>query len=241
MRVEKYHYQSFDEAEAALANMHAARQAAAEEKKRVPEAMIEEIRKQYYDSGYAQGLHDGIETGRSSAMEEAARQTEIAVQTAVAAAVTSHHKQLEVTLGLITNEITTSLEHIKTEATAERNMIAELAMVIAEKIAGAAIAAMPVENIKSHVISCLKELRNTPSVVIEVSQELRDMVAAACGNFAAMAGYSGIISVVASGELAGSDCRVKWQHGRSELSQNKIMADISDVLARHGLNKESGD
>lgn len=241
MRVEKYQYQNFDEAEAALASMRAAKAAEEDEKLQPSPALIEEIRRQYYDSGYAQGMHDGAEHGRNNTLEEASKQAEAAIRSAVDAAVTSHHKQMEVTLGLVTQELGLGLERLAAETENERNTIATLAIAIARKIAGAALAAYPLEQVKAHVMSCLKELRNAPSVIIEVAPALRDMVASSCSDFAAMAGYRGILSVAANGELSGSDCRVIWQHGMSEMAQEKILQEITAVLTRHGFDKENGE
>jgi flagellar assembly protein FliH len=129
----------------------------------------------------------------------------------------------------LTDEIRATLDD-KMEAL--RNEAAEMALAMARKIAGAALAALPsgeVENMLRQAMHlAVGEPRLTLMAAPVVAQALEPRIQA----IAREEGYDGRVAIAADPRLTGGDCRIEWRGGGAERSEQAVEEALAALLAQ---------
>lgn len=233
MRVEKYTYRGFDEPHPSVSHPLIESEPEEAEAVLVSEQVLEETRKQAFEAGVVQGFHEGIEHGRKMATEESQPLIQQAARDGAEQALTSHHKQLEMTLGFLSESIRGALKEALEAETSLRQDVMRLALAMAQKLAGAALQALPLATIQQHITDTLQQCEDVPSLILRVSPDMETAVTQNCKNYAALADYRGVLNVIADPTLQSGDCRVEWQFGYAERRQASLIKALEDTIQRH--------
>jgi flagellar assembly protein FliH len=94
----------------------------------------------------------------------------------------------------------------------ERDAIA-LALAIARRLAGAALARYPMAEIEDLARQTFRELRSTPHVVARVEPALVERVTALLERIGRETGFAGRIVVLGDELLSGTDVQLEWADG----------------------------
>jgi len=123
------------------------------------------------------------------------------------------------------------LARLETESETLRQQSAQLALITAKKLAGAAIAANGRDTIAEFCRSVMTDLRGEPRFNVHCAEEVAGPVAEVLESTAAEAGFEGAVVVRANLDMTGADCRLEWGSGSVERSQNDIEVKIDALIA----------
>jgi flagellar assembly protein FliH len=135
--------------------------------------------------------------GMASAEAEAVRQSAAALE------------QLAQTLGAITATAQQEIDRIQADA-------AQLALMIAQKLAGNALNEQPEHAIEALIVHCLQALPSEPHMVVRVDDTLSDGIRARLDPLVKRTGFEGKIMVFGEPERTRADCRIEWTDGGIE-------------------------
>lgn len=116
--------------------------------------------------------------------------------------------------------------------TAEREGVA-LALALARKIAGAAVARAPMAEIEAAAEACFLELRQAPHVAVRVSPEAVEPVRETLASMAHERGFAGRLIVLGDPEVAKGDVRLEWADGGVVRDSGAVGRAIDDAIAQH--------
>ena len=123
------------------------------------------------------------------------------------------------------------LARLQTESETLREQSAQLALIAAKKLAGAAIAANARDAIAEFCLSVMKDLRGEPRFNVHCAEDIAGPVVEILESTAAEAGFDGAVIVRANPDMTGADCRLEWGSGSVERSQEDIEARIDGLIA----------
>ena len=110
---------------------------------------------------------------------------------------------------------------------------AGLALSIARKLSGAAVAQYPLVDIENLISQCLAPLRNTSHLVVRLNEKDATLINETVGKFAREAGFEGRFVVLGEPDFAPSDCRIEWADGGIIRDRFKAETDIENAIARY--------
>lgn len=110
---------------------------------------------------------------------------------------------------------------------------AGLALSIARKLSGAAVAQYPLADIETLISQCLAPLRNTPHLVVRLNEKDATSINETVGKFAREAGFEGRFVVLGEPDFAPGDCRIEWADGGIIRDRSKAETDIENAIARY--------
>jgi flagellar assembly protein FliH len=116
----------------------------------------------------------------------------------------------------------------------------QLALVLAQKLGGTALAKFPFAEIEAAAVDCFSETRNSPHVVIRIAPDLVEEVEQRLAAIAAEKGFTGRLIVLGEPEVAPGDARLEWADGGVVRDRSAILAAIAGAVERH-LRIVSGD
>jgi len=117
------------------------------------------------------------------------------------------------------------LEAIRAEAT-------QLALVAAQTLARAALAAAPEHEVAAALRDAMRQAIGEPRIVLRVAPEVADVIVARLAEIANDEGYEGRIQISPETALRGADCRIEWRGGGAERAGDAIEAALADLIAR---------
>jgi flagellar assembly protein FliH len=109
---------------------------------------------------------------------------------------------------------------------------ARLAIAMAQKLAGAALARQPLAEVEALVRDVLHHLRGTPHAVVRVEAGLVDQVKPRLDQIAREAGFTGAIVVLGEPDIEPGDARIEWADGGVKRSRSEIEAMLDDAVDR---------
>ncbi|MFD1702661.1 hypothetical protein ACFSCV_06545 [Methylopila henanensis] len=109
----------------------------------------------------------------------------------------------------------------------------ELALALARKLAGAAVARAPLAEITAAAEACFLELRSAPHVAVRVAPDLVETVKAELGAIAHVRGFAGRLVVLGDPEVATGDARLEWADGGVVRDAAAVLRAIEAAVARH--------
>lgn len=123
------------------------------------------------------------------------------------------------------------LSRLHAESEALRNEAAQLALIMARKMAGAAIDAHAAQSVVRFIEEIMTDLRGEPHFSVECAEPIAGDVARILEQTAAETGFENAIRVRANPEMSGADCRLAWGSGTVERSQADLDARIEALVA----------
>jgi flagellar assembly protein FliH len=113
---------------------------------------------------------------------------------------------------------------------------AEVALLIARKIAGDALAADPLAGIAEVARSALQHLRGVPHLVVRVHDSLVEEAEALVTRLARERGYDGRLVVLGDPDTLPGDARIEWADGGVVRERAQIEAAVADALGLPSLS-----
>lgn len=110
---------------------------------------------------------------------------------------------------------------------------AELAMLIASKLAPELIRREPTAEIEALIAQCLSEVPTEPRVVIRVAEGLVDQLQENINGVVTRSGFNGQVALIGEPGLALTDCRIEWADGGAEREAAVMQAHIEDAISRY--------
>jgi flagellar assembly protein FliH len=107
-----------------------------------------------------------------------------------------------------------------------------LAIAIARKVAGHAVARYPMDELERVVSQVLHDFHDEPRLVIRVAPALLTQVQSRIETLAAAQGFAGRAVVAAEPALGGADARIEWSDGGVERDVNAIFAALEQEIER---------
>ncbi len=157
-------------------------------------------------------------------MQEGRLQTEAQVQARLADAMTR--------LALAAAGLLAAADAREAEREAQA---AEVAMLIARKVAGDALDAQPLAGIGEAARSALQHLRGVPHLVVRVHDGLVDEAEALVKRLARERGYEGRLVVLGDPETLPGDARIEWADGGVVRERARIEAAVAEALGLPSL------
>lgn len=116
----------------------------------------------------------------------------------------------------------------------------ELAVALAQKLAGAALRRAPLAEIEAAAAECFAETRATPHVVVRVSTDMVEEVQDRLTTIASEKGFAGRLIVLGEPEISTGDCRFEWADGGIVRDAAVIEAAVTHAVNRY-LHTLSGE
>jgi flagellar assembly protein FliH len=165
---------------------------------------------------------------REEARAEGAGAAEVVAREAVAAGTRDAAQALRAVL----KSVTAQMELVRAEAAA-------VAFALAQKVAGAAVAAFPVGVVETALRQAMHEAIGEPRIVLHARPEVVEALSAQIAAIAMDEGYDGRVQISADATLSGADCRIDWRGGGAERTNTAIEAALSELMARRFATPES--
>jgi flagellar assembly protein FliH len=164
---------------------------------------------------------DEIDAIRKEAHEEGKRDGNIRAAQAVAASISQVAAAVLAAIKAMDGEI----EAIRAEA-------GLLALAAARRLAAAALASAPEEEIIEALRAALHQAIGEPRIVVKTPPRLTVAIEARAASLAAEQGFEGRMHFVPDAALAGADCRIEWRGGGIERAHQAIDTALADLIAR---------
>lgn len=158
-----------------------------------------------------EAFQKGQVSGRTEASEEIAREL-VATMDRVA-------EQVSALFG----------QRYKMEDRLERDAT-QLAMAMARKLAGSALEKYPHAEIEALITECMEVCREQPRIVIRLSEEQCEPMAAKIDELKQRQGFTGDVIVIGDDEIRNGDCLVEWPDGGAEHRSEHISGAIEKLV-----------
>jgi flagellar assembly protein FliH len=117
-----------------------------------------------------------------------------------------------------------------------RENATKIAVAVARKLAGAALAACPEAEIERTFREAIRQATGEARIVLRTAPNVVDVLAPRIEDIARQEGHQGDVAISADPTLAAPDCRIEWPGGGLERNLGKIDATIDDLIARRFAN-----
>lgn len=107
----------------------------------------------------------------------------------------------------------------------------DLALVVARKLSGAAVDAMPQAPVAALLSEALASVGRTPSIVIRCHPDLVPHFEPTATRMLAQHGLEGRVTVLSDAALAPGDGRIEWADGGVERDSTAIAAEVEAAIA----------
>ncbi len=175
-------------------------------KRSYTDAQIKEIQ----ESAFA----EGVMAGKDSALLSIEKQAEESLEK-----IFSQYSKL---ISSITDQI--DLLHVQS---------AELALLIAKKLASALINEKPTAEIEKLFLSCVSHLNAEPRIVIRVDEALIDILKEKIERMALKSGYPGRVVIIGETGVNPAECQIEWADGGVTYRSSEQLADIDQMIAEY--------
>ncbi|MBI1274624.1 hypothetical protein GC177_01475 [bacterium] len=214
--------------------MHEAEQAALLEKPPISDEEVKEAAQRGYDEGYSAGQHAGLEEGTQKGLEQGRAETkaeyEVKMKEAVEKAVTRHHHALEAATQALNLQLMQAFGEAMEHTKSQQQDVLRLALGIAKKLAGAALARYPLDSIIPMLSNVLEAQTALPELRVRVTPDLVEMMKPVCEKLAKESGFKGQIHCTGDSALGDGDAAIDWNHGHVVRDSNAILAEIAAIL-----------
>lgn len=135
-------------------------------------------------------------------------------------------------LSAISQSASALIRSYDTTITTLRAESAQLALVVARKLAESALAHCPHEEILALVSECMHKLHLEPRLVIRVAAEFADHIKEQVEPLSERNGFVGRVIVLVEPALSGPACRIEWADGGIEQDLAATFAMIEEHVTR---------
>jgi flagellar assembly protein FliH len=140
-------------------------------------------------------------------------------------------------IAVAAKEAIAALRHALTSSSQEieavRAQSVDVALAAARKLARAAIATAPTEEIEAALREAMHQAVGEPRIVLRASPGLAEALNGRISEIAHEEGFDGRVQISADPSLTGADCRIEWRGGGAERTQAAIDEALSSLIARH--------
>ena len=162
-----------------------------------------------------------IEALRSAARAEGVKDGEVRALEAIAAGADGAAAAIREALARTAGEI----EGIRATA-------AEIAFAAARKLARAALAAFPAEEVEHCLREAIHQAIGEPRIVLKVAPDVAGALKDRIADIAHEEGYDGRIQLSEGSGLINADCRIEWRGGGAERAEATLEAAIETLIQR---------
>lgn len=113
---------------------------------------------------------------------------------------------------------------------------AQMAMVIAGKLAPALLQSQPLDEIRSLITDCLDLIPDEPRIVVRINEALVESLAGEIDQLAARGGFQGSVVLLGEANMTDADCRVEWADGGAERNLEVLFQKIEIAVTRYCAN-----
>lgn len=152
------------------------------------------------------------------------------------------HGELQAAVAATTQAIANELQQI--DARHQQALLridgeaADLAMMIASKLAPELISREPLAEITALITRCLAEMPNEPRLVVRVAEDLVDDVSGLIDELVVRSGFTGKIALLGEPGLHQADCRIEWADGGAERDIDALNRRIDEAVGRYRASVE---
>ncbi len=125
-----------------------------------------------------------------------------------------------------------ALAKISRDADVIRVQSAEIAFIVARKVARAALDAFPVAEVEAALREAMHQAIGEPRILLRAAPPVAEALAPRIAEIAHEEGFDGRVQVSGDLALKGADCRVEWRGGGAERAEAVIDAALDELIAR---------
>lgn len=104
------------------------------------------------------------------------------------------------------------------------------ALLIAQKIANAALTHYPIDQIKTLVDDCLSHINLMPHLVIRVNQDIVQQIEDELQPMIEEKGFEGKLIILGEADIARGDCQIEWADGGVAHDAQQIVGTINQTI-----------
>jgi flagellar assembly protein FliH len=138
---------------------------------------------------------------------------------------------LERTIAALTISVRAALDTSHAEIEALRDEAARLALVMAKKIAPAALAALPEGDVEIALRQAMHQAIGEPRITLRAAPAVAEVLEPRLAAIAHEEGYEGRVAMAADPAMTGGDCRIEWRGGGAERSEKTIEDALTALIA----------
>ncbi len=146
------------------------------------------------------------------------------------------HREAQSQLTGLTGQLARSAERLFAQEAARTAAIeehaAQVAIVTAKALAGAALAEKPLAVLSGAIRECLSHARSAPHLVLRVHESVVEAAEELVRKLALEHGFSGKLMVLGQSDIAPGDGRIEWAEGGFVLDSQKLTALVEQAVAR---------
>ena len=131
----------------------------------------------------------------------------------------------------LTAQIRAALDDCHSEIEAMRDEAARLALVMAKKIAPAALAALPTGDVEIALRQAMHQAIGEPRITLRAAPGVAEVLEPRLADIAHEEGYDGRVAMAADPAMTGADCRIEWRGGGAERSEKTIENALAALIA----------
>jgi flagellar assembly protein FliH len=136
------------------------------------------------------------------------------------------------TLGAIAHSLTTVIAQFDQTVLTMRQESAQLALAVGNKLAGYALEAFPLDEVRGLLADCLHKMHAEPRLVVRLAANAAKAIRAELDALCEQQGFAGRVIVIAEPALRGADCRIEWADGGVERDTTATFAAIEQCAER---------
>jgi len=147
---------------------------------------------------------------------------------------------LERSIAVLTISVRAALSQSHAEIETLRAEAARLALVMARKIASAALAALPAGDVEIALCQAMHQAIGEPRITLRTSAAVAEAIEPRLAGIAHQEGYDGRIMVAAEPGMKAGDCRIEWRGGGAERSEQAIEDALTALISQHFSSSVKG-
>lgn len=150
-------------------------------------------------------------------------------------------RQSEICLEHIFSQYSNLISSVDEKICLLRKDSAELALLIAKKLATALIAEKPTAEIEALFMSCVANINAEPRIVIRADENLIDILKEKIEHMARKSGYPGHVVLIGESDSHPAACQIEWADGGVSYRSSEQLALIDQLIADYVSGDSSLD
>jgi len=141
------------------------------------------------------------------------------------------NQSLERSIAALTIAVRAALDTSHAEIESLRDEAAKVALAMAQKIAPAALAALPTGDVEIALRQAMHQAIGEPRLTLRAAPAVTEILQPRLDDIAHEEGYEGRVSIAADPAMKAGDCRIEWRGGGAERSEQTIEDAINTLIA----------
>ena len=135
-------------------------------------------------------------------------------------------------LTAVSESVSTLMSQFDATIIALRNDSAQLALAVGKKLADAALATAPGEELVSFISDCMHKLHLEPRLVIRVAPSVSEHVTSQIDTLTTQTGFAGRVIVLVEPAMNPTACKIEWADGGVECDPTVTFEAIQQQVDR---------